>query len=185
MIHYVVPGETLYSIAQEILGNGNEWPIVWEANRATVDNPNLIYPGEQVYVPKHAAPATDAVDNDGDNDSDDSPAYVPQHSSNAVVASSVSGTLSCSGLESLWDNNDGNPSDAFVAAEIAMAESSGQQFATGPYGERGYWQINPNHGSLSTYDANGNARAAIELSGNGTNWSPWTTYNDGAYQGQC
>ena len=59
-----------------------------------------------------------------------------------------------------------------MAAEIAMAESSGRQFATGPVGERGYWQINTNHGSLSTNDPLGNAKAAVIISANGTTFTP-------------
>lgn len=74
---------------------------------------------------------------------------------------------------------------AFLAAEIAEAESSGEQYATGPAGERGYWQIHPDHGALSTYDAYGNARAAVLISDYGRNWSPWTTYTSGAYAGRC
>ena len=72
-----------------------------------------------------------------------------------------------------------------MAAAIAMAESSGQQFATGAVGERGYWEINPDHGSLSTYDPLGNAKAAVIISGDGTNWTPWTTFTSGAYLGRC
>ena len=66
-----------------------------------------------------------------------------------------------------------------------MAESSGRQFATGPVGERVYWQINPNHGSLSTYDPLGDANAVVIISDNGTNWHPWTTFTSGAYLGRC
>jgi len=72
-----------------------------------------------------------------------------------------------------------------MAASIAMAESSGQQFATGTVGERGYWQINPNHGALSTYDPLGNAKAAVIISDDGTDWTPWTTFTSGAYIGRC
>ena len=72
-----------------------------------------------------------------------------------------------------------------VDAAIAMAESSGRQFATGGVGERGYWQINPDHGSLSTYDPLGNAKAAVIISAGGTNWTPWTTFTSGAYLGRC
>ncbi len=72
-----------------------------------------------------------------------------------------------------------------MAASIAMAESSGQQYATGTVGERGDREINPNHGSLSTYDPLGNAKAAVIISDDGTNWTPWTTYTSGAYLGRC
>ena len=72
-----------------------------------------------------------------------------------------------------------------MAASIAMAESSGRQFATGAAGERGYWQIHPDHGSLSTYNPLGNAKAAVIISDDGGNWTPWTTFTSGAYRGRC
>jgi hypothetical protein len=106
-----------------------------------------------------------------------------------VTTASVSGTLDCSQLETLWEAAGGSPSAAFTAAEIATAESSGRENATLVDGngttDRGYWQVNSVHGSLSTYDPMGNARAAVEISDDGTNWSPWTTYRTGAYAGQC
>ena len=74
-------------------------------------------------------------------------------------AASLSGTLGCSELEELWEAAGGSQGEAFTAAEIAMAESGGNQYATGTVGERGYWQINPDHGSLSTYDPMGNAKS--------------------------
>jgi hypothetical protein len=96
-----------------------------------------------------------------------------------------SGQYSCSSLEELWDQAGGNPSDAFMAAEIAMAESGGNQYALSPTDDYGYWQINASNGALATFDAYGNARSAITLSDDGTNWSPWTTYTSGAYAGRC
>jgi hypothetical protein len=99
------------------------------------------------------------------------------------------GTLSCSGLEALWESAGCSSGTAFMAAEIATAESGGRQNATDNNSngtvDRGYWQVNSIHGALSTYDPAGNAQAAVELSGDGTNWSPWVTYQTGAYQGQC
>ena len=41
------------------------------------------------------------------------------------------------------------------------------------------------HGSLSAYGAYANARAAVLISNNGRNWTPWVTWNTGAYQGKC
>lgn len=168
----VEPGDTLSAIAVMEYGNANVWPVIWDANRGLVANPNLIYPKERLYIPKHASAATVAS------------RIVANHHS-TIAESGLSGNLSCGQLESLWDANGGNPGEAFTAAEIAMAESGGNEFATGPVGERGYWQINPDHGSLSTYDPNGNARAAIIISDNGVNWTPWTTFTSGAYFGRC
>ena len=48
----------------------------------------------------------------------------------AMSAAGGGGTLSCSGLEALWESAGGSRSAAFTAAEIAMAESSGRQYAT-------------------------------------------------------
>jgi hypothetical protein len=73
-----------------------------------------------------------------------------------------------------------------MAAEIAVAESGGRQYAHSPTNDFGYWQINGGHGpSMATYDPLGNARAAIAISGDGTHWGAWTTYTSGAYQGRC
>lgn len=85
------------------------------------------------------------------------------------------GTLTYAGLEALWESAGGPAWAAPTAACIAEHESSGQQYATGAAGERGYWQINPDHGSLSTYNAWGNAHAAVLISDYGRNWSAWTT----------
>ena len=180
----VEPGNYLSQIAVVEYGNANDWPLIWNANRDKIRDPNLIYPGQVLYIPKHAS----HIVYDSDNESDDSDGYTPQNSTDYLAkhsASGLSGTLGCNGLESLWTANGGNPRAAFTAAEIAMAESSGKEFATGPAGERGYWQIHPDHGALSTYDPNGNAKAAIIISFDGTNWSAWTTYTSGAYIGRC
>lgn len=97
-----------------------------------------------------------------------------------------SGQLTYGQLEQLWINAGGNPAKAALAAAVAMAESGGRQNAknvnTNGSTDRGYWQINSSHGSLSTFDALGNARAAISISNNGADWSPWVTFNSGAYR---
>jgi hypothetical protein len=115
------------------------------------------------------------------------------HAAHAILTSRVAapsgGTLSCSGLERLWESAGGSPGAAFTAAEVAQAESSGRQYAVNQNGngttDRGYWQINSIWGGLSTYSAAGNARAAVQISHDGTDFSPWTTYQSGAYQGRC
>jgi len=86
----------------------------------------------------------------------------------------------------IWNTAGGNNQVAAIAAAIAMAESGGNSGATDCDSngtvDRGLWQINSVHGSLSTYDVMGNARAAISISNGGTNWQPWTTYTSGAYR---
>lgn len=109
-----------------------------------------------------------------------------------VHGASHGGTLSCAQLEDLWVRAGGSRSAAFMAAEIARAESGGRQYARDPasgyYGDGnvdiGYWQVNTVHGNIS-YDPVGNAQAAIRVSGNGSNWGPWVTYQKGLEVGQC
>jgi LysM repeat protein len=164
-------GDTLSTIAQKFYGNPARWTWLFEANKSVIKNPDVIFAGEVLNIPSQAPPS--------------SPGSTPAMPTTLTTSTTLSGTLSCNGLEELWEQAGGSHAEAFMAAEIAMAESSGQQFATGPFGERGYWQINPNHGSLSTYDPLGNAKSAIIISDNGTNWQPWTTFLTGAYQGKC
>ena len=58
--------------------------------------------------------------------------YTPRHAKTRrpgamlTTTSSLSGTLGCSGLEALWEAGGGSHAEAFMAAEIAMAESGGQ-----------------------------------------------------------
>jgi Tfp pilus assembly protein FimV len=157
-------GDTLSSIAQRFYGNPADWRGLYQVNRSVIKDPNLIYQGEVLDVPYDLPAATTLT---------------------TTSSTTLSGTLGCTGLEELWEDAGGSQAEAFMAAEIAMAESSGQQFATGGVGERGYWQINPDHGSLSTYDPLGNAKAAVIISDDGTNWTPWTTFTSGAYIGRC
>jgi Tfp pilus assembly protein FimV len=165
--------DTLSSIAQRLYGQSADWRWLYQANRSVISNPDLIYAGEVLNVPA-GPPATTAT-------------YTPKHAKSTVLttSSTLSGTLGCGGLEELWEDAGGSQAQAVTAASIAMAESSGQQYATGAAGERGYWQINPDHGSLSTYDPLGNAKAAVIISADGTNWTPWTTFTSGAYLGRC
>lgn len=98
----------------------------------------------------------------------------------------TTGNFTFSQLEQLWIQNGGSVTAAPMAAAIAMAESGGNAGATDNDAngsqDRGLWQINSVNGALSTYDTNQNARAAIELSDNGVNWTPWVTFKTGAYK---
>jgi LysM repeat protein len=165
-------GDTLSSIAQRFYGSAGDWNRLYAANRSVLRNPNMIFPGQVLAIPGHLPVASTSPPG-------------PGGSTQVTTASMLSGTLSCGGLEELWEQAGGSSGEAVTAASIAMAESSGQQFATGGVGERGYWQINPNHGSLSTYDPLGNAKAAVIISDDGQNWSPWTTFTSGAFRGRC
>jgi LysM repeat protein len=192
----VQSGNTLSGITQRFYGKDANWRSLYAANEAAISNPNMIYVGEELRLPRHLpAPAAVPAAAPASGGSAHTTAYTPRHASSAASATSsdaatttttnLSGTLSCSGLEALWVSAGGSAAAEVTAASIAMAESGGNQFATGTVGERGYWQINPVNGALSTYDPYGNARAAVTMSADGANWSPWTTYTSGAYAGRC
>jgi LysM repeat protein len=208
----VEQGDTLSKIADHFYKDADDWQWLYHENDRTVSDPNLIYPGQKLlvpadvpanftlnsYTPRHAKPAVPVAstsEGEGDNDSTVVTQRVSQGSSSSTAttttessgagSTALSGTLSCSGLEQLWVDAGGAQSAAFMAAEIAMAESGGDQYALSPTDDYGYWQINASNGALATFNAYGNARAAITLSDDGTNWSPWTTYASGAYSGRC
>jgi len=208
--HYTVrSGDTLSKIAQHFYDKAADWGYVYHENAKTVANPNLIFVGQRLdipatvpagyklsdYQPRHAAPVavTATVETSSHSGSSSSRSSGHADGGSAVVVQSagtgssggLSGTLSCSGLEQLWRSAGGNPADAFMAAEIAEAESGGNQYALSPTDDYGYWQINASNGALATFNAYGNARSAIILSDDGSNWNAWTTYHTGAYEGRC
>jgi hypothetical protein len=79
---------------------------------------------------------------------------------------------------------------ANVGAAIAMAESHGVRYCrnlnTNGSIDKGPFQINdrahPDVPEKCAFDLQCAAQAAKEISNNGSNWGPWTTYNSGAYK---
>jgi hypothetical protein len=88
-------------------------------------------------------------------------------------------------LEELWIGAGGRKIAAPTAAAIALAESGGNPNSEGHNTngsiDRGLWQINSVHGSLSTTDVVANVKAAVKIY-NESGWSPWVTFKTGAYQ---
>jgi hypothetical protein len=162
-------------IAKRFYGKAADWTTIYNANKSKISNPNTIFVGQVLTIPGSTSSSATS--------------YSPKHAKTSTTLTSsvtkLSGTLSCSGLESLWKAAGGSSSEAFMAAEIAMAESGGNQYAHSPTNDYGYWQINGVHGAMATYNAIGNAKAAIAISDNGRDWGAWTTYTSGAYRGKC
>ena len=48
----VRPGHTLWALSQNYYGDPTRYPVIYEANKWEIHNPNLIYPGEVFVVPK-------------------------------------------------------------------------------------------------------------------------------------
>jgi nucleoid-associated protein YgaU len=49
--YVVVPGDSLSKIAKHEYGNAQAWTKIYEANRAIIKNPDLIYPGQTLTIP--------------------------------------------------------------------------------------------------------------------------------------
>lgn len=86
------------------------------------------------------------------------------------------GVLSFTQLEALWVSVGGNPAFESTAGCIAEQESSGRVDAVSPTSDFGLWQINSTHGAEASLNPVVNARAAVSISDDGTNWSQWTTH---------
>ncbi len=53
---YVVkPGDTLWDIAHQTMGNPSSWPSLFEANRTRIARPAMIYPGQTLVIPASAS----------------------------------------------------------------------------------------------------------------------------------
>ncbi|MFK7905814.1 MAG: peptidoglycan-binding protein LysM [Chitinophagales bacterium] len=49
--HTVVKGDTLSKIAKHYYGNAMKYPMLFEANKPMLKDPNLIYPGQVLRIP--------------------------------------------------------------------------------------------------------------------------------------
>lgn len=102
---------------------------------------------------------------------------------NIAGASTAGGIFNKAALEAIWIQAGGNPAKADIASAVALAESSGNPNAISPTQDYGLWQINrAAHPTQFTLNPLANARAAVAISSNGTNWTPWVTFNSGAYR---
>ena len=50
--YVVVAGDSLSKIAQRQYGSASKWPRIYEANRAVIKDPDLIYPGQELRIPE-------------------------------------------------------------------------------------------------------------------------------------
>jgi len=199
--YHVRSGDSLSNIADRYYHSAGDWQYLYHVNDKTVPDPDLIYAGQRLlipatapahytltdYAPKHAKPAPPAAStvSETSHSIDSQSSGGTAEGGTVVEQSAAQGMYSCSGLEQLWEQAGGSSADAFMAAEIAMAESGGNPNAVSPTDDFGLWQINGSNGSLATLNPFQNARSAITLSGNGANWDPWTTYHSDAYSGKC
>lgn len=52
VIHIVQKGESLWKIAEQHYGDGSKYMMIFEANRPMLSDPDKIYPGQALRIPK-------------------------------------------------------------------------------------------------------------------------------------
>ena len=50
--YVVVKGDSLSKIAAREYGDANKWRTIYEANTDLIKNPDLIYPGQELKIPR-------------------------------------------------------------------------------------------------------------------------------------
>jgi LysM repeat protein len=45
-------GDSLWKIAKTMYGNGNDYPKIFEANKEVIKDPDLIFPGQMIRIPR-------------------------------------------------------------------------------------------------------------------------------------
>lgn len=57
-VYIVQQGDSLTSIAQRAYGDGNQWPLIYNANKQVIgNNPNVIQVGQVLHIPPAPSPA--------------------------------------------------------------------------------------------------------------------------------
>jgi len=51
VLHEVQKGDSLWKIAAKHYGNGSKYPIIFEANKPMLSDPDKIYPGQMLRIP--------------------------------------------------------------------------------------------------------------------------------------
>ena len=169
----VQPGDTLSGIAKRLYGQTSAWTWLYHVNGAVVADAGVIYAGQVLNVPlkpaagfaAHSAHKADAT-------------YRPRHAAapaHAAAPMAQNGTYSYAALETLWVQAGGDPAHEAFAACIAEHESGGNPGAVSPTSDYGLWQ---EHNDPAALDPVVSARTAVQMSSDGTSWSPWTTEVD-------
>ncbi len=52
VFYTIQSGDSLWKIASKHYGDGNKWNALFEANREVIQDPDKIYPGQQIRVPE-------------------------------------------------------------------------------------------------------------------------------------
>jgi hypothetical protein len=162
VMYTVRPGDTLSKLAAYFCRDSGKYRVLAAANG--IANPNMIRVGQSLWM---ACGGTGAGAGSSGSISGSS------YAAGSAVIPATSSVYSYAGLERLWISAGGSGGTAYHAACIAEHESGGRPWAISPTNDWGLWQIH--NGGYAMLNPFANAQRAIAMSGNGTNWSQWTT----------
>ena len=54
-LYVIEKGDTLWAVAKRFYGDGNAYPRIFEANREVIKDPDLIFAGQKIRIPKAAS----------------------------------------------------------------------------------------------------------------------------------
>ena len=123
-VYVVQAGDSLWSIAQRFYGNPHMWSDIYYANQSHINDPNLIYPGQNLSIP-HAGTTNTA-----------SAAPVLAGSSAVQASSSPMGYIRQAAQAT------GMPVSV-VKAQNYVESSYGQNMGPSSAGAMGPWQFEP------------------------------------------
>jgi LysM repeat protein len=128
----VQPGDTLFGIASQFYGDGNDWPTVFNQNTSVVSNPNLIYPGQQLAIPEQDASASDpsSQGNGSQTPAQQSPAQQSSAQQSPAPSQSSSGGSSAS-LSGSVQQDIANGSDLLAVAQYLVQNGYSAAAAAG------------------------------------------------------
>lgn len=177
----VKEGDYLAGISGRYCGTEGDYMSL--AAASGIKDPDLIFPKELVKLACHHAYAAVAAaiaqqpvqqaQQPVQHTQQSTPSPASSQPSQPVLTS-LSGTLSFSGLEALWVAA-GGPADAeYDAATVAECESGGQQYAHNPSGADGYWQILGEVVAGDIFDPMVNAENAVsKFEASGDTFAQW------------
>ena len=165
---HVRSDETLSSIAARFDGNVRDWPGLYHVNESKTSNPTRsTWRGAAVPA---SLPANVT-------------SYAPKHARHAKAKAATTLTTSVRSLSGT-PSGSGRGAVGGVGPAVRRGLHGGgdrhglnrwQRDALSPTNDYGDRQINGRTAREATFDAYGNARAAIAISDDGRDWSRWTT----------
>jgi hypothetical protein len=166
----------------------------WDSTTKWPTDPvKAVLTGKGIPTPTGQTPASD-VATQVENTQSNPPVAAATGTQSALGV--AGGTFSRAQLMNLWTLKGGSAGTANIAAAIALAESGGRSTVTstqaGAAGGAscinvGLWQLatcgkGAGYTVTQLQNPDTNAQLAIMGSANGTNWSAWETYANGAYK---